>query len=215
MRRRRSPRQAARGAARNAAPAAYRVGATSARSRCSFLISQEVTAIRGQPWQAASCSRRSSMPCPGTCSAHTGSLEQSAAVQSACCTWSPIRRASCTRPPKAPSASGLAASTPLPGLAFEAVRHAPREVRHRRFRARPLQLSPPPGTSRSAGCAGSSRRSTCPPGSLGSAARRPVLRRYRQFEPVDGDQRRTTPDGAADGEDCTETGLPWVRRLRW
>ena len=44
---------AVQAAPKNAAPAACRVGTASARSRYSFRISQEVSATRVQPWQAA------------------------------------------------------------------------------------------------------------------------------------------------------------------
>ena len=53
----------------------------SARSRYSFHISQEVSAMSMHPWQAAPCSQRSSMLRPGMWSAQTGSLEHSAAAR--------------------------------------------------------------------------------------------------------------------------------------
>ena len=53
-------------------------GTTRARSRESLRISQEVSAMSAQPWQAAPCSHRRSMLAPGACRAQSGSLEQSA-----------------------------------------------------------------------------------------------------------------------------------------
>ena len=52
--------QPSHGTRKKAAAPPPMTGATSARSRCSFRISQEVSAINAQPWQAAPCRKRCS-----------------------------------------------------------------------------------------------------------------------------------------------------------
>ena len=93
---------------KNAALGESSVGTTRARSRNSLRISQDVSAISEQLWQAAPCSHLSSNPSFGLCWAQTGSLEHKAPARSARSRCDPILRACWTSPPRVPSASGLA-----------------------------------------------------------------------------------------------------------